>query len=73
MSSETDEFLWWGQPFDARRYHIFKGKGVASSLCGGWMLDHDGQDPEVDPNSDTFSEGEDCKKCSRMAGVLDDE
>jgi hypothetical protein len=63
---------WWGQPFDARRFHVFGGHGKARSLCGSWMLNHDGQDPDVDPEGDTFKDGRDCKECARKAGVLDE-
>lgn len=65
---------WWGQPHDARRFHVFEGKGrLAQTLCsGGWLLNYDGEDPDVDPENDTFKEGRDCKECSRKAGVLDD-
>lgn len=73
-TAQEDKTLWWGQPLDARRYHVFEGEGaLAESLCsGGWMLAYDGQDPEVDPEGDTFKDGRDCKECSRKAGVLDD-
>jgi hypothetical protein len=69
-----DEFLWWGKPFEANRHHIFEGKGaLCLSLCSsGWGLNYDGEDPEVDPEEDGFTEGQDCKACSRKAGVLDD-
>ena len=72
-TDETDnEEYWWGHPHDARRYHVFEEKrSMARSLCGNWMLGHDGRDPDVDPESDTYTEGEDCKKCARKAGVLD--
>lgn len=70
----NDSPLWWGKPLDSRRYHIFEGEvRLAESLCGSWQLSYDGKDPEVDPEEDTFSEGEDCKACSRAAGVLDEE
>lgn len=71
--ADSQATRWWGRPFDARRYHIFEGKGVARSLCENWQLRHDGKDPEVDPDEDSFTEGEDCKECAREAGVLDDE
>ena len=67
-----DETLWWGRPLDSRRFHVFEGETLAQSLCGNWMMSYDGQDPEVDPDYDTFTEGEDCKACSRKAGVLDE-
>jgi hypothetical protein len=70
----SDNELWWGKPLKSRRFHIFEGKGtMAGSLCGSWQLNYDGKDPDVDPESDTFTDGEDCKACSREAGVLDDE
>ncbi|MFC7069477.1 hypothetical protein [Halobaculum lipolyticum] len=67
----SDETLWWGQPLDARRYHIFEGEGAPESLCGGWLLPYDGHDPEVS-EGDTFTDGQDCKECARKAGVLDE-
>ena len=58
----------WGQPFDARRYHVFDGK---QSLCNSWMFS-----PPDDPvtDDDEYREGEDCKTCCRKAGLeVDDE
>jgi len=72
---QDDTEGWWGQPLDARRFHVFEGKGkMSESLCsGGWLLSYDSQDPDVDPENDTFKEGSDCKECSRKAGFLDDD
>jgi hypothetical protein len=71
-TEQSDEKTrWWGQPRDARRYHVFEGEGMAQALCGGWLLNYDGEDLEVDPEEDTFTDGQDCKTCSRKAGVLD--
>jgi hypothetical protein len=70
--SDTEQTRWWGKPLDARRYHVFEGEGHAHSLCGSWMLRYDGKDPEVDPDGDTFSDGQDCKECAEKAGVLHD-
>lgn len=65
MGEETRR---WAEPIRARRFHVFEG---LQSLCGKWMLRTDENDPEVDPEADTYREGEDCKECSRKAGVLD--
>ena len=69
----SDDELWWGQPRDARRSHVFEGKGqMAECLCSsGWLLGYDGHDPDVDPGSDTFKSGRDCKECARKSGVLE--
>lgn len=73
MSSDQ-ETRWWGKPLDARRYHVFEGESpMARSLCGSWTLAYDGNDPEVDPEDDEFSAGDDCKECARKAGVLQEE
>jgi hypothetical protein len=73
LTDETERTLWWGKPIDSRRYHVFEGdRRLCRSLCSSWSLRYDGEDPEVDPENDTFSEGSDCKKCSRKAGVLND-
>lgn len=71
MTDDTNQ--WWGQPLDARRFHVFEGEeGMSESLCSsGWLLGYDGQDPDVDPETDTFKDGRDCKECSRKAGVLE--
>lgn len=73
-SDGSDETLWWGHPIKARRFHVFEGEGrAAECLCSaGWILGHDGRDPEVDPEDDEFTPGEDCKECARKAGVLDE-
>lgn len=72
--TDDDATLWWGQPHDARRYHIFEGeRPLATSLCGSWALGYDDRDPEVDPETDTFTDGSDCKRCARAAGVLTDD
>ena len=58
----------WGQPFDARRYHVFDGK---QSLCGNWLFA-----PPDDPvtDDDEYHDGQDCKACCRKAGLeVDDE
>ncbi|ARS91397.1 hypothetical protein [Natrarchaeobaculum aegyptiacum] len=66
-----DETRWWGKPLDARVYHVFEGEHpLAKSLCGSWSMGYVGGEPEVDPESDTYREGEDCKASSRKAGVL---
>jgi hypothetical protein len=69
----TEKVRWWGQPFDARRYHVFEGTGLGRSLCGSWAMKYRETEPEVKPDSDTFTEGSDCKACSRKAGVLNEE
>lgn len=61
-----DEPLMWGEPINARCWHIFDG---LRSLCGGWMMN---PDQEVNLENDTYREGEDCKACCRKAGILDD-
>lgn len=75
MSDEDDgddQFLWWGKPNDSRRFHIFQGKGpMAESLCGNWMYAWNDANEEVDPEEDGFKDGQDCKSCSREAGVLE--
>lgn len=70
---EADPTYWWGQPMDARRFHIFEGEhAMAQCVCdAGWMLSHHGNDPEVDPEEDEYTPGEDCKQCSRRMGVLE--
>lgn len=72
-TSDTEQELWWGQPLDARRFHVFEGKGrLAESVCSaGWAIGYDGLDPDVDPENDTFKEGRDCKECARKVGILD--
>lgn len=75
-AAESDEErLFWSRPPNARRYHIFDGEpGVrVRSLCGKWRWADDGGEPEVDPEDDTFGDGEDCKTCARKAGVLEDD
>lgn len=79
MSSDSDAdageetSLWWGEPADALRHHVFRGKSrLARSLCGHWILTYHEGEPDVDPEGDTYQEGEDCKKCARRAGVLDE-
>jgi len=58
----------WGKPLNSRRYHIFED---GKSLCQSWIL---GSPKAGDvEESDSYREGEDCKKCCRRAGVLDDE
>lgn len=64
--SSAEEAYQWGEPFNARRWHIFDG---GRSLCGNWM--YGAADQDVDPEEDSYREGEDCKKCCRRAGVLD--
>jgi hypothetical protein len=71
--SGGSEQLWWGRPHDARRYHVFEGEmALARSLCSKWMMSHSADMPEVSPDEDTFVDGDDCKVCSRKAGVLQD-
>lgn len=66
-----DETLWWGEPLDARRFHVFEGEGrLARALCGGWHMAYGDDMPEVDPDGDTWKDGRDCKQCAREAGVL---
>lgn len=71
--SDDETSLWWGRPWNAKRYHIFEGEGNARSLCRNWKLRYDDKDPEVDPESDSYTQGEDCKECARKAEVLADE
>ncbi|WP_256402440.1 hypothetical protein [Halorubrum salinum] len=59
------EGLAWGEPFRARRWHIFDGH---QSLCGSWAFGSANQPVEA---SDTYSEGDDCKACCRKAGLLE--
>jgi hypothetical protein len=69
--TDDDPTLWWGQPLDARRFHVFEGESsLAQSLCGSWRFGYHGDDPEVDPEGDSWRDGEDCKECCRQAGVL---
>lgn len=69
---EEDD-LWWGKSLKMNRHHIFNGKGaMPGSLCGNWMLNYDGNDPDVSPD-DTYTEGQDCKACCRNAGLLEDD
>lgn len=68
----SDRNLWWGKPLNSRRYHIFGGDGFGNSLCGNWMFNNDGKEPEVDIENNTFTDGEDCKKCCRKVGLIDD-
>lgn len=68
---EEDD-LWWGKPIDSRRFHIFDGYGpISGSLCGNWQLGHQEAELDVDPESDSYTEGSDCKQCCRNAGLLD--
>lgn len=62
---------WWGRPYDARRYHIFEGDGLAESLCGNWGFTNDGAEPEVS-DDDGWRDGKDCKECCRQAGLLNE-
>lgn len=65
-----DGALWWGEPLEARRWHIFSGEGRSESLCGNWMF-HRFEEEEIDPDAEEFREGKDCKECCRAAGVED--
>ncbi len=69
--SDSDDPLWWGQPADARRYHIFEGAGISRSLCGNWLFKRR-QEEEIGDDAE-YRQGEDCKACCRKAGVLDDD
>lgn len=62
------EDLKWGEPINARRWHIFR---EGRSLCGGgrWMLL--GADQSVSED-DSYREGKDCKECCRRAGLLEE-
>lgn len=72
-NTDDAETLWWGEPLDARRYHIFGGVGaMCRGLCGGWMMGYSSDMPHVDPESDSWRDGKDCKTCARKAGVLDE-
>lgn len=69
---DDEEQLWWGEPYKARRFHIFEGETpMADSLCGKWIMSYDPNEVDADPVEDTFSEGDDCKACAREAGLLD--
>lgn len=61
--------LYWGEPLNARRFHIFDG---GRALCGGWMMTNRAGDKALVTDGDTFREGKDCKTCCRKAGVLED-
>lgn len=63
VNSDGDP-LKWGEPLNARRFHIFDS---GRALCGGWMLFPD-EDVEAD---DDFTDGQDCKSCCRKAGLID--
>ena len=60
-----DRDLTWGEPVDARRWHVFDGP---RSLCGNWMYSGATQ-PVI--GDETFHDGSDCKECCRKAGLLD--
>lgn len=57
----------WGKPINSRRWHIFDG---GRSLCQNWMFA--GATNGVVPEDDEYREGEDCKRCCRRAGILDE-
>ena len=64
--------LWWGKPVQARRFHVFDGEEtLANSLCGNWALSWNSAEPYV-TDEDEFKDGQDCKECSRKAGVLNE-
>jgi hypothetical protein len=66
--------MYWGQPYGAQRRHIFKARDDrtdvrSKSLCGGWRQHGHQDDHAVEP-SDEYTEGEDCKACSRKAEIM---
>lgn len=69
-ADESEQDLWWGEPADARRWHVFDGEGDCKSLCGNWMFSRRNEQT-IDPSDEEFREGEDCKECARKAGVID--
>jgi hypothetical protein len=65
--SDTEYIGEWGKPLDSRRWHIFKdGRSIGSSC--GWM--YFGAEETVNPEEDSFTDGQDCKSCCRAAGLL---
>ena len=58
--------LMWGEPFEARRFHIFDGSRM---LCGNWLFG--AADEPVDLGVDGYRKGDDCKECCRKAGLLE--
>ena len=65
MATKHDlEDLEWIQPKDARRWHIAEG---GRSLCHSWMYPFAGETVE---ESDSYTEGQDCKKCCERAGLI---
>lgn len=63
----SDDTLRWGEPKNARRWHVFDG---ARSLCGNWM--YGSARTPVDADEDEFRDGEDCKTCCQKAGLLEE-
>lgn len=71
--SDDESLFWAGAPITVRSdmFHVYR-ESNGRSLCGKYRHGtYNEKSPVTD--DDSYREGRDCKKCSRKAGVLDDQ